>query len=103
MPAPQLTIHCWLIVLIVGILLQQALRSDAFTLCKTNARADNCAHGLTTDYCGNTVCAKGPGERCGGPSNVLGQCGEGMHCKCEVCSGCSIETVECHFAKATCF
>lgn len=93
--------HLWLV--LGALLVVQTMRIDAFALCKTSASTDNCPHGTVTDFCGNVVCAKGPGDRCGGPSHVHGKCGEGMHCKCEVCSGCSVETLECHFAKATCF
>lgn len=39
---------------------------------------------------------KGPDERCGGPMNVLGECGEGLRCHSdERCHGCSIDTMLC--------
>ncbi|GFG36582.1 hypothetical protein Cfor_06195 [Coptotermes formosanus] len=40
---------------------------------------------------------KGPGEYCGGPSDVRGKCGEGMHCACGKCNGCSLATLDCYF------
>ncbi|XP_054284226.1 keratin-associated protein 5-2-like [Macrosteles quadrilineatus] len=49
---------------------------------------DDCVYGTHKDFCGKLVCAKGPGMRCGGPSDILGKCGEGMQCKCERCTGC---------------
>lgn len=40
---------------------------------------------------------QGPGERCGGPRGILGECGEGLMCKDEErCGGCSSVTMECH-------
>ncbi|KAJ8979651.1 hypothetical protein NQ317_001358, partial [Molorchus minor] len=57
---------------------------------------DYCIWGEVKDACNRRVCAKGPGERCGGALNILGQCGEGMMCKSEKCHGCSIQTMQCH-------
>ncbi|CAG9854474.1 unnamed protein product [Phyllotreta striolata] len=58
---------------------------------------NRCVWGETRDACNRRICAKGPGERCGGSLNVLGQCGEGMMCKSdELCYGCSFQTLECY-------
>ncbi|KAJ9584137.1 hypothetical protein L9F63_021522, partial [Diploptera punctata] len=38
----------------------------------------------------------GPGEFCGGPNDVRGKCGEGMHCACSKCYGCSLATLQCY-------
>jgi hypothetical protein len=40
---------------------------------------------------------QGPGDYCGGPSDVRGKCGEGMHCACGKCNGCSLATLDCYF------
>lgn len=56
-----------------------------------------CIWGEARDRCNRRICAKGPGERCGGSLNILGVCGEGMMCKSdERCHGCSIQTMECY-------
>ncbi|GJQ66473.1 hypothetical protein Trydic_g4470 [Trypoxylus dichotomus] len=48
-----------------------------------------CVWGESRDKCGRRECAKGPGERCGGPMSVYGNCGEGLMCKSdERCHGC---------------
>lgn len=40
-----------------------------------------CRWGTVSDHCGCCqVCALGPNEECGGPSDVHGKCGPGMHC-----------------------
>ncbi|CAH1169670.1 unnamed protein product [Phaedon cochleariae] len=70
--------------------------------CRNNAECDKkpedfCPYGEVRDACNRRVCAKGPGERCGGFMNVLGQCGESMMCKSdERCHGCFLETMECY-------
>ncbi|CAL4093783.1 unnamed protein product, partial [Meganyctiphanes norvegica] len=44
-----------------------------------------CSYGLTKDICGHCdVCAKGPGEECGGLWNTAGKCGESMKCELEL-------------------
>uniref|UniRef100_A0A0P4WCD5 Neuroparsin n=2 Tax=Scylla olivacea TaxID=85551 RepID=A0A0P4WCD5_SCYOL len=49
----------------------------------------NCRYGTTLDWCKNGVCAKGPGETCGGYRWSEGKCGEGTFCSCGICGGCS--------------
>ncbi|KAG8281141.1 hypothetical protein J6590_064611 [Homalodisca vitripennis] len=75
-------------------------------LCKGMKCADvdpvDCLHGITKDFCGRIVCAKGPGMRCGGHANIMGRCGEGMQCRCERCTGCSLHTLKCDFNKLLC-
>ncbi|XP_014226154.1 neuroparsin-A-like [Trichogramma pretiosum] len=46
-------------------------------------------------WCGLRECLKGPGEICGGARNKYGVCGDGMYCRCNKCTGCSIDTLEC--------
>ncbi|KAF2898685.1 hypothetical protein ILUMI_07486 [Ignelater luminosus] len=79
--------------------------SDARSLCTpcfTEEECDKepehfCMWGVARDSCNKKVCAKGPGERCGGPLGVLGQCGAGMMCYSdEICHGCSSKTFECY-------
>ncbi|KAJ1529687.1 hypothetical protein ONE63_006442 [Megalurothrips usitatus] len=65
------------------------------TRCPPLPEPEDCIYGLTRDHCGRLICAKGPGERCGGSFNGLGRCGEGMHCKCNRCVGCSTMTFTC--------
>ena len=54
-------------------------RTSAFWPGRTN-HPEMCAFGWETDPCGNTFCAKGPREMCGGKSNRYGVCGEGLMC-----------------------
>lgn len=43
--------------------------------------AGPCAHGTVRDRCSCCdVCAKGLGERCGGPYDIYGRCGVGLVC-----------------------
>ncbi|CAH0551869.1 unnamed protein product [Brassicogethes aeneus] len=58
---------------------------------------DLCPWGESRDPCGRRVCSKGPGERCGGLMNALGECGEGLMCRSsdEKCHGCSLVTLDC--------
>ncbi|XP_053986613.1 neuroparsin-A-like isoform X1 [Hylaeus volcanicus] len=44
--------------------------------------------------CGE-VCAKGPGDMCGGHRDEWGICGEGMFCNCNRCDGCSVKDLNC--------
>ncbi|XP_067012187.2 neuroparsin-A [Anabrus simplex] len=62
----------------------------------------DCQHGVVKDYCGRKVCAKGPGQKCGGVFDILGKCGKGMSCKCERCAGCSLSTLDCYFSEYLC-
>uniref|UniRef100_A0A1Y1N1P0 Neuroparsin-A n=1 Tax=Photinus pyralis TaxID=7054 RepID=A0A1Y1N1P0_PHOPY len=80
-------------------------RTDARWVCNPCATEDECERepiefcmwGEARDSCNRRVCAKGPGERCGGPLGILGQCGDGMMCKKdERCHGCSTQTFQCH-------
>ncbi|KAK9704023.1 Neuroparsin [Popillia japonica] len=49
-----------------------------------------CVWGESRDNCGRRECAKGPGQRCGGPINVYGNCAENLMCKSdERCHGCT--------------
>jgi len=56
---------------------------------------EGCFYGVVKDRCQREMCAKGPGERCGGRWELLGACGEGMFCSCGRCAGCSLKTFEC--------
>lgn len=96
-----LTRWCLLAVLLL-VLLQSAPLARALSLCKPLTVPDDCQFGLVRDFCGRTVCAKGPGDRCGGPSNIHGKCGEGMHCKCERCIGCSLHSFTCDLGSVIC-
>nr|CAD7448510.1 unnamed protein product [Timema bartmani]CAD7460161.1 unnamed protein product [Timema tahoe] len=55
-----------------------------------------CRYGFARDNCNRKVCAKGPGEFCGGPSSIWGRCTDSLHCKCNRCSGCDTESVDCY-------
>ena len=40
-----------------------------------------CRYGTVSDHCGCCqVCALGPHEECGGPSDAYGKCGPGLYC-----------------------
>merc|ERR1712080_455885 len=55
-----------------------------------------CEFGSYQDFCGNTVCKKGPSQVCGGKHNIYGRCGSGMMCSnCNRCQGCSLKTFQC--------
>ncbi|XP_046401532.1 uncharacterized protein LOC124167596 [Ischnura elegans] len=56
---------------------------------------EDCEYGMKMDACGRMVCARGPGQRCGGKFNILGICGDGTFCLCNRCKGCSLVTQEC--------
>ncbi|KAG7172727.1 neuroparsin-A-like [Homarus americanus] len=58
--------------------------------------ANNCKYGTVVDWCGGSVCAKGPGEACGGEWSENGECGAGTYCSCGYCNGCSAN-LECWF------
>ncbi|XP_056633154.1 neuroparsin-A-like [Diorhabda carinulata] len=63
--------------------------------------ADVCIWGEVRNACDRRICAKGPGDRCGGPLDILGQCGEGMMCSTidDRCHGCSLQTLQCYGGK----
>ncbi|KAJ1528400.1 hypothetical protein ONE63_006815 [Megalurothrips usitatus] len=86
---------------VLVVLVLQAQSSDANPPCRLPRVPDGCTYGRTRDFCSNVVCAKGPGEKCGGPYNVEGRCGEGMQCLCGKCTGCSVVTLQCH-ARSSC-
>uniref|UniRef100_A0A146L6E2 Neuroparsin-A n=1 Tax=Lygus hesperus TaxID=30085 RepID=A0A146L6E2_LYGHE len=56
--------------------------------CRIDMQDGPCLDG-EVEVCGRTVCAKGPGESCGGIDSWRGKCGRGMHCQSGRCSGCS--------------
>nr|CAD7198828.1 unnamed protein product [Timema douglasi]CAD7397218.1 unnamed protein product [Timema poppensis] len=55
-----------------------------------------CRYGIVRNNCNRKVCAKGPGELCGGPSIIWGRCGDDLHCTCNICTGCDSESLDCH-------
>ncbi|XP_050732776.1 neuroparsin-A-like [Eriocheir sinensis] len=64
---------------------------------------DNCKYGTTVDWCNNGVCAKGPGESCGGGYRWSdGKCGEGTFCSCGLCAGCSPFDTKCAAVVSLC-
>ncbi|XP_047477623.1 neuroparsin-A-like [Penaeus chinensis] len=83
------TITCILATCCLALFMQWAAAAPR---CKIHDRPshDNCKYGTARDWCRNTVCAKGPGESCGGYRWENGKCGLGMICSCGRCSGCSI-------------
>lgn len=54
-----------------------------------------CMWGETRDACNRRICAKGPGQRCGGVLDYQGKCAEGLMCLNNKCRGCYIQTVSC--------
>ncbi|CAL4067318.1 unnamed protein product [Meganyctiphanes norvegica] len=48
-----------------------------------------CMYGMTRDWCRHMVCAKGPGDVCGGRWMQRGTCSTGLYCNCSRCTGCS--------------
>ncbi|CAH0391646.1 unnamed protein product [Bemisia tabaci] len=63
---------------------------------------EECLYGLVKNHCGYWECGKGPGQICGGPSKIFGECGDGMHCKCDRCVGCSSKTLDCDLNTSIC-
>lgn len=63
-----------------------------------------CEYGIALSAaCGGIPqCAKGPDELCGGPRELYGTCGEGMHCSCNRCVGCSTEKFGCSKIQNAC-
>ncbi|CAL4064586.1 unnamed protein product, partial [Meganyctiphanes norvegica] len=59
----------------------------------------NCKFGVALDWCRQQVCAKGPGESCGGRWRQHGTCGTGTYCECSRCTGCSPVTLECFYGQ----
>ncbi|KAL7632830.1 UNVERIFIED_CONTAM: hypothetical protein RMT77_016827 [Armadillidium vulgare] len=59
----------------------------------------NCIYGTKRDWCHRLVCAKGPGETCGGARMLNGLCGEGMFCSCGRCTGCANYNLKCYSGK----
>ncbi|XP_022908703.1 neuroparsin-A-like [Onthophagus taurus] len=56
---------------------------------------DFCLWDEVRDNCGRRTCARGPGERCGGPLDIYGKCGEGLMCKQdEKCHGCMLSPTD---------
>ncbi|KAI4468616.1 growth factor receptor cysteine-rich domain superfamily [Holotrichia oblita] len=52
-----------------------------------------CPFGEARDMCGRRTCARGPGDRCGGPNDIYGHCAEGLRCRSdERCHGCAEKT-----------
>nr|XP_014291036.1 neuroparsin-A-like [Halyomorpha halys] len=52
-------------------------------------KPENCSYG-SVEIRKKLVCAKGPGEMCGGYLDLKGKCGPGMYCdNCGLCRGCS--------------
>ncbi|XP_012538010.1 neuroparsin-A [Monomorium pharaonis] len=75
-----------------------AQRYQALSLCRPcGDQCDQCEYGTTiSTLCGVKECLKGPGERCGGPSEIEGVCGDGMMCNhCNKCIGCSSVNFKC--------
>ncbi|XP_076165671.1 queen brain-selective protein-1 [Ptiloglossa arizonensis] len=56
---------------------------------------NTCPAGIAISPVCGRVCAKRPGEICGGPGEMWGICGEGMYCNCNRCSGCSTTDLNC--------
>lgn len=58
---------------------------------------EECQHGyVMSAACGVYECRRGPGDSCGGPSDALGVCGEGLSCLCNECTGCSFASLTCY-------
>ncbi|XP_017784225.1 PREDICTED: neuroparsin-A-like [Nicrophorus vespilloides] len=74
---------------------------DMFEECNKEPES-YCMWGETRNSCNRRVCAKGPGERCGGLRDIFGRCGTGMWCQKEdesntyTCHGCYDNSLECH-------
>ncbi|XP_076038367.1 single insulin-like growth factor-binding domain protein-2 isoform X2 [Oratosquilla oratoria] len=78
--------HLLLLLLLLGILafVQRSQGLDCIpcsdTVCDP-PKPVNCKWGTQKDVCGCClVCAKGPGEECGGPWFVRGRCAMGFRC-----------------------
>ncbi|GAB6024842.1 hypothetical protein CHUAL_009960 [Chamberlinius hualienensis] len=77
------------LVLVAVIIASVILCSDALscprrpdgTLYCTDVDPKTCRYGTVSDICSFCqVCAKGPGEECGGIWNIGGRCGKGYFC-----------------------
>ncbi|XP_071447327.1 neuroparsin-A-like [Hetaerina americana] len=88
-----------LVIVTVGVLFRSCV--EAFPHCQpcTDGNCDppeDCLYGIKMDVCGRMVCAKGPGQRCGGKFNMFGMCGDGTFCYCNRCTGCSLVKHDCY-------
>ncbi|KAE8744047.1 Neuroparsin 1 [Frankliniella occidentalis] len=98
-PAPRWLLLLLLLVVVLAAVAEASTRGLSVR-CEPLPEPEDCLYGLARDHCGRFVCAKGPGERCGGPMHLT--CGEGMYCKCERCIGCSLNTFTCFLGSALC-
>ncbi|XP_031825401.1 queen brain-selective protein-1 [Nomia melanderi] len=72
------------------------VRRERHPLCEPcGETCGDCKFGVKTIPSCGEVCAKGPGETCGGMSNEWGVCGEGMICNCYQCYGCPSDDQDC--------
>ncbi|XP_045122305.1 neuroparsin-A-like [Portunus trituberculatus] len=94
-PATLILASCLLLLLLL------LPRGSAAPRCTTydQPAPKNCKYGTALDWCSNGVCAKGPGETCGGYRRQDGICGEGTYCECGHCRGCSPFDASCHDAQ----
>ncbi|XP_053643408.2 neuroparsin-A isoform X1 [Cherax quadricarinatus] len=74
------------IVVLVVVVLQEAAAAPRCNRQGTRTPSLNCKYGTVADWCGNRVCAKGPGETCGGDWGEKGACVAGTYCSCGFCS-----------------
>ncbi|NP_001161196.1 neuroparsin-like peptide precursor [Nasonia vitripennis] len=75
-------------------IIERAVQRSECEGCGANCK--QCKYGSAYSlWCGLDECLKGPGEMCGGVRNKYGECGDGMYCRCNKCTGCSIDTLEC--------
>ncbi|CAL4088900.1 unnamed protein product, partial [Meganyctiphanes norvegica] len=92
--------------LIVICIMLMAMESAAAPNCDTEGDGDvnpeTCKYGAVRNWCRKLVCAKGPGEVCGGRWMQHGTCGTGTYCNCNRCLGCSSFTLECYAAGQVC-
>nr|XP_053643409.1 neuroparsin-A-like isoform X2 [Cherax quadricarinatus] len=74
------------IVVLVVVVLQETAAAPRCNRQGTRTPSLNCKYGTVADWCGNRVCAKGPGETCGGDWGEKGACVAGTYCSCGFCS-----------------
>ncbi|CAL4101468.1 unnamed protein product, partial [Meganyctiphanes norvegica] len=89
--------------LVVVLATQMTSMADAAPNCDDsympNTIPSRCKFGIAQDWCRRQVCAKGPGEQCGGRWLQHGTCGAGLYCACNRCTGCSPVTLDCFYGQ----
>ncbi|XP_077301130.1 neuroparsin-A-like [Arctopsyche grandis] len=100
----KLTAITFIIVLVsYGILFFDRIKAETHLPCtqcqgrECDVTYGTCYYGTYRNLCGQLECSRGPNQTCGGLFDARGRCGDGLSCRCNVCTGCSTDTLECYY------